>query len=378
MSDVQAVSGAGVGYGLIGAGYIGEEHLRRLKGVPGARIAAVAGRDAARTAATAEKYAARAHPDLAGLLGDATVDVVVIATPHTTHAELAIQALRAGKHVLLEKPVAHRLSQAREITRVWKEVRAAYPQLCYGVMFQERTQPIWRLLRELMQKRVLGRLIRATWIDTSWYRTMAYYGTADWRATWAGEGGGLLINQAVHRLDLYGWLFGQPERVRAFGNLGKYHAIQTDDEVTILMEHAGGMTGQFITSTAEFPGTNRLEIVGEHGRLVWENGRLLRDRTSGSVLDFIYENRDRFGVPTSECVEEMVGVAFTDPHVELFKYFTAAVQSGGEPFVTGKEGEPALELVNAAMLAMGTEQAVELPLDAARYDSWLADKIRQS
>jgi predicted dehydrogenase len=328
-----------------------------------------------RTAATAAEFSARAHPDLASLLADPTVDVVLVATPHTTHAELAIQAFRAGKHVLLEKPAAHRLSQALAITDAWREARTRYPELKYGIIFQERMQPAWVLLRSLLAARALGRLIRVTWIDTAWYRTMAYYRTAAWRATWAGEGGGALINQAVHRLDLYGWLFGRPARVRAFGGVGKYHRIETEDEATLLLEHADGMIGHFITSTAEFPGTQRLEIVGEHGRLVLEDGRLIRDRTSVSVLDFIDDNRERFGVPTSVREDVAPGPALVDPHAALFADFIGAVRENRGLAVPGEEGAASVELVNAATLSMHGAGVVGLPLDPAVYDDWLAARI---
>lgn len=375
MSDTPAGGVRVVRYGLIGPGYIGEEHLRRLRTLPGARPVAVAGRDPAKVAATAMAHGLCAHPSVDALLADPEVDAVLVATPHTTHAELAVRALAAGKHVLLEKPVAHRLSQARALTAAWRKARVAYPDLQYGLMFQERLQPVWAELRGLLAARVLGRLMRVTWIDTSWYRTMAYYRTATWRATWAGEGGGVLINQAVHRLDLYGWLFGPPARVRAFGSLGKYHAIETEDEATLLFEHADGMVGHFITSTGEFPGTNRLEIVGEHGRLAYEDGRLTRDRTAVSVLEFMRDNRERFGLPVSERETSETPPPLADPHAALLADFTTAVRDGGAPVVPGDEGEASVELVNAAMLAMHAGEAVALPLDAVRYDTWLAGRV---
>lgn len=369
------ISDGPVGYGLIGPGFIGEEHLRRIQTLEGARVVAVAGRDAGKAAEAAARFGARGAATVEALLADPEVEVVLIATPHTTHAELAIQALRAGKHLLLEKPVSHRLSEARAITAAWHAARAVYPGLHYGVMLQERMQPSWTQLRELLHAGVLGRLMRVTWIDTAWYRTMAYFGSGDWRATWAGEGGGALINQAVHRLDLYGWLFGRPERLHAMGALGKYHQIQTEDEVTMWLEHAGGMVGHFIVSTAEFPGTQRLEIVGEHGRLVCEDGRLIHDRNSESALEFIRTCPTSFGLPTKVRTELEVPTALAEPHAALLKDYTAAVRGGGPLAVSGEQGEAAVELVNAAMLAMDRRQPVALPLDAAEYDAWLAEKV---
>ena len=361
-----------IGYGLVGPGHIGEAHLRRLRETPGARVAAVAGRGVDKVRTLAETFGARPHDSVDALLADPDVDVVLVATPHTTHAELAVRVMAAGRHLLLEKPVSHRVSEAREIVAAWRATRTTYPDLCYGVMFQERMQPVWRVLRGMLAEGVLGRLIRVTWIDTTWYRTMAYYGSGAWRATWSGEGGGALINQAVHRLDLYAWLFGLPARVRAVGALGKHHAIETEDEATLLMEHAGGLIGHFITSTAEYPGTHRLEIVGEHGRLVWEDGRLRRDRTSLSALDFIRDSPERSALPASERSEVAIEPALPDPHAVLLAQFTAAVQGKAPVPVPGEEGEASVELVNAAMLAMARGNVVEFPLDPAEYDAWLA------
>lgn len=349
-----------LGYGLIGPGYIGSQHKARLEAAPDARVVATAGRDL--DAVTA-------------LLANPEVEAVLIATPHATHVPIALRAFVAGKHVLLEKPVSHRLSEARALSAAWRAAKVRCPSISYGLVFQERVRPVWTRLREFLASRALGRLMRVTWIDTSAYRTMAYFRRDAWRGTWAGEGGGVLLNQSVHQLDLYAWLFGRPARVRAFGAAGKYHDIETEDEVTVLFEHADGLVGHFIASTAEFPGTHRLEIVGEHGRLVWEDGRLVRETTSRSVLRFIDEAASRTDLPTTTREEIALPPGPADAHALILADFTAAVREGRAPLVPGESGEASIELVNAALLAMHLDQAVTLPLDTGAYDDWLASRI---
>ena len=161
------------------------------------------------------------------------------------------------------------------------------PHLKFAAMFQQRTHGYWRKIKELIDEGELGRLTRATWIITDWFRTQAYYDNGGWRATWSGEGGGVLLNQCPHNLDLYQWFVGLPARVAGFATLGKYHDIEVEDEVTGYFEYENGMVGHFITTTAESPGTNRLEIVGERGKLVFEGGKLMFYRNRSSMLDFI-------------------------------------------------------------------------------------------
>ena len=157
-------------------------------------------------------------------------------------------------------------------------------------MFQQRTHGFWRKIKEMIDQGQLGKLVRATWIITDWFRSQTYYNNGGWRATWKGEGGGVLLNQCPHNLDLYQWFFGMPQRVAGFASIGKYHHIEVEDEVTGFFEHANGMVGHFITTTAESPGTNRLEIVGELGKLVFEEGKLSFSKNQSSMFDFIKES----------------------------------------------------------------------------------------
>ncbi|MDA0577848.1 MAG: Gfo/Idh/MocA family oxidoreductase, partial [Verrucomicrobia bacterium] len=198
-----------------------------------------------------------------------TVDAVVVATPHYSHPDLSMAALARGLHVLVEKPIAVHKQEAERLIRA---ARPGGPLL--AVMLNQRTDPRYRKMREIVQGGELGRLQRVTWIITDWFRTDAYYKTGAWRGTWAGEGGGLLMNQCQHQLDLLQWMFGMPRAVRAWCGLGKRHAIEVEDEVTAYLEYADGATGLFVASTGEAPGVNRLEVAGELGRLVQEENRI--------------------------------------------------------------------------------------------------------
>ena len=203
------------------------------------------------------------------LVRSGLVDAVVITTPHFDHTDIGIAALQDGLHVLVEKPISVHKADCERLIAAWKN-----PKLVFAVMFQQRTDPCYRKIRELIQKGELGQIRRINWIITNWFRTEAYYKLGSWRATWAGEGGGVLLNQCPHNLDLFQWFFGMPKRVRGFCTLGRYHDIEVEDDVTAYFEYADGATGVFITSTGEAPGTNRLEIAAENGRLVFEDDRL--------------------------------------------------------------------------------------------------------
>src|SRR3954471_14621105 len=215
------------------------------------------------------------------LIRSGQVDAVIIATPHYSHTTLGIDALEHGLHVLVEKPISvHKADCERLIAAAKKRKQV------FAAMFQLRTEPKYRKLKSLLDARELGQLTRVNWIITDWFRPNAYYASGGWRATWKGEGGGVLINQCPHNLDLMLWVTGlQPKRVTAVGFVGKTHPIEVEDEVSAFVEYGNGAIGHFITTTGEAPGTNRLEIVGDRGKMVIENGKLLWSRTRKSVKE---------------------------------------------------------------------------------------------
>jgi predicted dehydrogenase len=273
--------------GVIGAGVMGSAHIRDISTIPTTALAGVCDTDRERADHYAREYGVPAFYDHRTLLESGLVDGVVIATPHYDHTPIAIEAMGRGIHVLTEKPVAVHTRDARRMIAAYEEARGHYPGLKFAVMFQQRTLGHWRKIKELIDDGELGRLVRATWIITDWFRTQAYYDNGDWRATWSGEGGGVLLNQCPHNLDLYQWFVGLPSRVTGFASMGKYHEIEVEDEVTGYFEFEDGLVGHFITTTAESPGTNRLEIVGERGKIVFETGKLMFYRNRSSMLDFI-------------------------------------------------------------------------------------------
>ena len=187
---------------------------------------------------------------------------ILIATPHYDHTPITIAALQKGIHVLVEKPIAVQVKDSNKMIAAYEAAKKQYPNLIFSAVFMQRTYGHWGKIKAIIDGGDLGRLMRITWIVTDWFRTQKYYDMGSWRATWEGEGGGVLLNQAMHHLDLYQWFVGVPKRVTGFVGLGKYHHIEVEDEVTAYFEYENGMVGHFITSTAETPGTNRLEITG--------------------------------------------------------------------------------------------------------------------
>ena len=197
-------------------------------------------------------------------------EAILIAVPHYDHPTLAIEGFKAGLHVLCEKPAGVYTLQVKEMLEVAKK-----SDKILGIMFNQRTNPAFKKMREMVQNGSIGDVKRTNWIITDWYRTQQYYDSGDWRATWKGEGGGVLYNQAPHQLDLFQWIVGMmPSKVHAFCHYGKWHDIEVEDDVTCYVEYPNGATGVFITTTADAPGTNRFEITGTKGTLIFENNKL--------------------------------------------------------------------------------------------------------
>jgi predicted dehydrogenase len=319
-------------------------------------------------------------PDVPGfatateMFASGLIDAVLIATPHYSHTTLGIEALRAGLHVLVEKPISVHKADAERLIAAHAEAGA---RRVFAAMFNQRTDPYYLKIREWIAGGALGELRRVQWTITNWFRTEAYYTSGHWRATWKGEGGGVLLNQCPHNLDLWQWLFGQPVRVRAHCGFGRYHKIEVEDDVTAYVEFANGATGLFVTSTGESPGTNRLEIAGENGRIVYENDRLVFTRNEIGMTAFSRAATEGFARPAT--TEEV----FTAPdhggqHAGILANFAEAILSGAPLIAPAADGIHSVELANAMILSAWTDEAVSLPLDAARYEAALAAKIAAS
>jgi predicted dehydrogenase len=307
------------------------------------------------------------------LIQSGEADAVLIATPHYSHTTLGIAALEAGVHVMVEKPISVHKADCERLIAAAK----ARPKLVFGAMFQLRTEPRYKKLKQLIDAGELGQIVRVNWIITDWFRTEAYYASGGWRATWKGEGGGALLNQCPHQLDLLQWLVGMPSCIRGFCQFGRYHNIEVEDNVTVFMEYPNGATGVFITSTGEAPGTNRFEIAGDRGKIVLESAKMIFTRNEISMRDFSKTAKTGFSRPDLWNVELPVENAPAQ-HATVMQNFVDAILDGSPLIVPGSEGINSVEIANAALYSTWTKELVELPLDGADYERALQQRVRES
>jgi predicted dehydrogenase len=301
------------------------------------------------------------------------VDAVIIATPHYQHTTLGIAALQQGLHVMVEKPIsAHKADAERLIAAHNKN-----PKLVFAGMFQLRAEPRYLKIQKLIQSGELGSIVRMSWIMTDWFRTEAYYASGGWRATWKGEGGGVLLNQCLHNLDVMQWLLGMPARVRGFCQLGRFHDIEVEDQVTAYLEYTNGATGTFVSSTGEAPGTNRLEIAGTRGKLVLENDKLCFTRNEADMIQFSRSAKLGFVKPEVWNVEIPFQNA-ANGHAVLMQNFVNAIVNGEALITPGAEGIRSVELANVILYSSLVGQTVELPMDSAAYERRLNELISGS
>jgi len=363
---------------VIGVGVMGTHHVNDVATLPQAELVAVCDIDKERADRHAEAYHVPAFYDHQSLLADMPLDGVIIATPHYDHTPISIAAMQKGIHVLVEKPIAVHVKDARKMIAAYEQARLTYPNLVFAAMFMMRTYGYWQKIKELIDSGQLGRLVRATWIITNWFRTQTYYDNGGWRATWKGEGGGVLLNQCPHNLDLYQWFMGIPKRVAGYATIGKYHHIEVEDEVTGYFEYENGMVGHFVTTTAESPGSNRLEIVGELGKLIFENGMLSFYRNQESMLENIKTSHSGFQQVENELVDVPYEHHGESGHRLITENFIEAILHGTPLVASAVEGIRSLELGNAIMLSSFLGHPVELPIDAEDYAIRLEALIKTS
>ncbi len=362
--------------GVIGMGNIGKSHSIPLdKGlVEGAVLTAVCGREHQKGWVKENlSHQVQLYQNEEAFFQEADIDAVIIATPHYSHPELAIKAFDNGLHVLLEKPAGVYTKNVIEMNNT-----ATSSGKVFSMMFNQRTNPLFQKLRQLIQSGELGEIKRTNWVITDWYRPQSYYDSGQWRATWKGEGGGVLLNQAPHQLDLWQWTTGlMPKRVHAFCHTGKYHNIEVEDDVTAYVEYENGATGVFITSTGETPGTNRFEIVGDRGKIVVENDTLTFYHLTQSEREFNSTFTGGFGAPEYVKMEIPIEGENTG-HGGIIQNWVDAIMKGTPLFAPGEEGLKGVELANAMYLSSWLNQTVELPIDADLYLEKLQEKINES
>lgn len=358
--------------GVIGIGNMGGHHARYLQAgeVKRAELTALCDIDENKLKPFegVAKFA-----DSAELIRSGLVDAVIVATPHYFHTTIGIDAMQQGLHLLTEKPISvHKADCERLIA-----AHTANPKLVFGAMFQQRTDPVYKRLKRLLESGELGEIARVNWIITDWFRTEAYYASGGWRATWSGEGGGVLLNQCPHNLDLMQWLFGMPSKIRSFVGFGVKHNIEVEDQVTTYLEYANGATGVFITTTGEAPGTNRLEIAAERGRVVVEKGKISFTRNETPMTEFSRDTKQGFGAPPVWFVDVPTGGGPAG-HSVVTQNFVNAVLDGTPLIAPAEEGIKSVELANSMIYSGLKDVTVELPLDSAAYETVLKDLIANS
>ncbi len=354
--------------GIIGMGNMGSGHLRSILNGECPRITVTAFADTnPEKLANAGKLApdAAAFDDAIKMLDSGLIDAALIAVPHYDHPKLAMECFKRGIHVMTEKPAGVYTRQVREMNDAAKASNVKF-----GIMFNQRTNPIYARAREIVKSGQLGELKRMVWIVTNWYRTQAYYDSGSWRATWNGEGGGVLLNQAPHNLDLWQWIFGMPKRIRAFCTVGKYHNIGVEDDVTIYGEYDNGATAVFISTTGEAPGSNRLEISGTKGKLVLEDGRMKWWRLKEDERYTCFNNPNGFVWP--ECDYEEYTAQEPDGHPEILNDFAASILDGTPMLSPGEDGLNSLSISNAAYISSWTDDWADIPVDEEVFEKNLA------
>ena len=296
------------------------------------------------------------------------IDAVLIATPHYAHTPLAIEAFRAGLHVLCEKPLAVHKADAE------KMIKACPRNRKFAVMFQMRVSPLFKKVKQMIDDDKLGRVTRINMIATHWFRSNAYYAGGGWRATWKGEGGGVLINQCPHDLDAWQWICGMPTRIHSVCGFGKWHNIEVEDDVTAIMEYPGGATGVFVASTGEAPGVGRFEICGELGRILIEDDELRFTRNASSALTFIKKTKNPFARPASRDIAVRVGTR-NPGHRGIIQNFTDAILDNKPLISPGRDAINQVELTNAMIYSGATGQPVDLPLNGRAYKRFLGELV---
>ncbi|CQR55733.1 Gfo/Idh/MocA family protein [Paenibacillus riograndensis] len=368
---------AKVRYGIIGIGNMGRAHaLSLLDDVKGAELAAVCDISPERLEWASEQLPEKVKhfSTAAEMFQSGTIDAVLISTPHYDHPPLAIEALGYGLHVLIEKPAGVHTKAVQEMNEA-----AAKSDRKFGIMYNQRTNPLYQKLRELIQAGELGEIRRTNWIITNWYRSQNYYDSGGWRATWAGEGGGVLLNQDPHQLDLWQWTTGMmPKRIRAFCYFGKYRNIEVEDDVTAYVEYPNGATGLFITTTGEAPGTNRFEITGDNGKILVEDGALTFWRLRTPEPVFNAEYKGGFGAPECWKCEIPVTKGDGEQHRGILRNFTNAILYDEPLLAPGEEGIHGLTLSNAMYLSAWTDNWVDLPIDSDLFHEKLMEKVQNS
>ncbi len=369
-------SGDKIRIGVVGIGNMGSSHCHKLfdNQVNHAKLVAVCDIKEERLTWAKENFAKDilTYKSIEELIESKSCDAIIIATPHYDHPIMGIQGLKANLHILVEKPIGVYTKAVEDLNNL-----ALKSDKVFTIMYNQRTNPVYQKVKAMIDGGEIGKLIRVNWVITNWFRSERYYQSGGWRATWEGEGGGVLLNQCPHQIDLIQWMCGLPKRVRAFAKYGVYHDIEVEDDVTAYFEYEDGGTGMFITSTGEAPGTNRLEISGENGKLVVENDKIIFYKNKISVFDYSKTTEESFAPPEMEVLDIEVLGKSTD-HVGIMQDFVNTIIYKQKQLSPGVEGIHGLSLSNAMHMSSWLDTWVDLPIDGDKYYELLQEKIKNS
>ena len=362
--------------GILGIGNQGTMYSKRILGgeCPDFTLTAICDRNPQRIAWAKENLSPElTYFDTAeDMLSSGVIDACIVAVPHYDHPKYAVACMERGIHVLVEKPAGVYTKQVR-----WMNEEAKKHDVVFGMMFNQRTNCVYRKMRELVQSGKYGQLRRANWLITNWYRPQAYYDSGDWRATWSGEGGGVLMNQCPHQLDLWQWICGMPVKVQAHMKYGKWHDIEVEDDVTAYVEYENGATGVFITTTGDAWGTNRFEVQMDKAKLVAEGETLTLWEYETSEPEFSRTNTTPFGRPEKIEVDPQLD-GENPQHMGVIRAWGGAILRG-EPLVAGgEEGINGLTLANAMYLSDWLGKAIDIPFDEEVYYEQLMKRVATS
>ena len=363
--------------GIIGLGNMGSGHARSIMEgkCPDFDLVAVADINPARVEWGKANLAGniRYFDDALAMLDSGCIDACMVCVPHYDHPRYAMACMQRGIHVMVEKPAGVYTKQVREMN----EEAAKHPDVVFGMMFNQRTNHVYRKMRELVQSGQYGQIRRTNWIITDWYRPQAYYDSGAWRATWSGEGGGVLLNQCPHQLDLRQWICGMPVSVLSQMRFGQWHDIEVEDDVTTYVEYANGATGVFVTTTGDAHGTNRFEIQMDRAKLVVEDGQLHVLEFEVSEPEWSRTNKAPFAtMPAHEVAVETDGK--NEQHVGVINAWGGAILRGTPLVAHGGEGIYGLTLSNAMHLSAFLGKKVELPLDEDLFYTELMKRVATS
>jgi predicted dehydrogenase len=356
--------------GVIGLGNIAGQHIANVREgrVPGCEVTALCSRGTSDLATDMGVAHFTSHQQL---IDSGLCDAVLVATPTFHHLAAGSAALQAGLHLMMEKPIGLSVAEGERLLALVGDAQV------FALMLNQRTDPLFTAMRDVIGAGTLGEITRTHWTMTNWFRPEVYFQVSDWRATWVGEGGGLLVNQCIHNLDIFQWLCGMPTAVRAFCRFGRYHDIEVEDEATAYFEYENGATGVFIGSTGEAPGINRFDVIGDRGSLSFAGERLPLAVNEPATSQYNRDTRDMFGMPEST-VRDITPERSGNQHAAVLSNFVAAIREGEPLIAPARDGLDSLSLANAMLLSTWQGETIGLPLDSGRYQVALEQRLAAS